>query len=232
MAAPAAGLASHSVKQLMAEGQAKPIHVTALITAYYPVSHADVIVSKILEGYQRNDDKPGSNLKLVSMYIDQIHKDDLSQALAKKHSVRLCRTIDEAITLGTDRIQVAGVLSIAEHGDYALTPDTQQKMYPRLRFFDETVATFRRCGQVVPYFNDKHLSYRWTDAQHGPEGKGDEISAAGGIVFAADVAISRTGVAARLRDRVGADDWLWPIGRLWFSCAGGSSVHDRATARW
>jgi len=140
--------------------------VTALITAYYPVSHADVIVSKILEGYQRNDDKPRSSLKLVSMYIDQIHKDDVSQALAKKHGVRLCRTIEEAITLGTDRIQVAGVLSIAEHGDYALTTDTQQKMYPRRRFFDETVTTFRRCGQVVPYFNDKHLSYRWADAQH------------------------------------------------------------------
>jgi hypothetical protein len=56
------------------------------------------------------------------------------------------------------------VLSIAEHGDYPLTPDTQQKMYPRRRFFDETVATFKRCGSVAPILNDKHLSYRWEDA--------------------------------------------------------------------
>ncbi|HAV30903.1 MAG TPA: hypothetical protein DC058_13420, partial [Planctomycetaceae bacterium] len=51
--------------------------------------------------------------------------------------VRVCGSIDEAITLGTDRVQVAGVLSIAEHGDYPVTELTGQKMYPRRRFFDE-----------------------------------------------------------------------------------------------
>jgi len=142
-----------------------PLPVAALITAYYPVSHADVIVSKILEGYQRNNRDPRPGLKLVSMYVEQDHKDDISRSLAKKYDVRLCRSIEEAITLGTDRVQVAGVLGIAEHGNYPLTPDTQQKMYPRRRFFDETVATFDRCRKVVPYFNDKHLSYRWDDAR-------------------------------------------------------------------
>lgn len=141
-----------------------PLPVAALITAYYPVSHADVIVSKILEGYLRNGEAPRPGLKLVSMYVEQVHPHDISKELAERHDVRLCGTIDEAITLGTNKIQVAGVLSIAEHGDYPLTPDTQQKMYPRRRFFDETIATFKRCGSVVPYFNDKHLSYRWGDA--------------------------------------------------------------------
>lgn len=152
-------------QQAISETDAKPIPVTALITSYYPVSHADVIVSKILEGYQRNGGAPKSGLKLVSMYVEQQHRDDISQSLAKRYGVRLCKTIDEAITLGSDQIQVGGVLSIAEHGDYPFTPDTQQKMYPRRRFFDETVATFKRCGAVVPYFNDKHLSYRWDDAK-------------------------------------------------------------------
>lgn len=141
----------------------KKLPVTALCTAYYPVSHADVIVTKILEGY-KHDGGAGPGLKLESIYVEQDHPSDISKDLAKKHGVRLCKSIDEAITLGTDRVQVAGVMSIAEHGDYPFTPDTQQKMYPRRRFFDETVATFRRCGQSVPYFNDKHLSYRWEDA--------------------------------------------------------------------
>jgi hypothetical protein len=138
--------------------------VTALITAYYPVSHADVIVSKILEGYQRNGTAPRPGLKLVSMYVEQSHEHDVSQTLAARYGVRLCKTIDEAITLGTDNVQVAGVLSIAEHGDYPYTPDTNQKMYPRRHFFDETVKTFKRCGSVAPFFNDKHLAYRWQDA--------------------------------------------------------------------
>jgi len=158
-------LASWVSRAASAEPRVEPLPVAALITSYYPVSHADVIVSKILEGYQRNNEAPRPALKLVSMYVEQNHEHDISRSLAEKHDVRLCRSIDEAITLGTDRVQVRGVLGIAEHGNYPLTPETQQKMYPRRRFFDETVATFDRCRQVVPYFNDKHLSYRWADAR-------------------------------------------------------------------
>ncbi len=148
-----------------AQLDSKPLPVAALITAYYPVSHADVIVSKILEGYQRNGQAPRPGLELVSMYVEQQHQHDISKELAARYGVRLCKTIDEAITLGTDRVQVAGVLSIAEHGDYPFEPETQQKMYPRRRFFDDTVATFKRCNAVVPFFNDKHLAYRWADAK-------------------------------------------------------------------
>lgn len=141
------------------------IPVAALITAYYPISHADVIVSKILEGYQRNGGHPKSNLSLVSMYVDQQHPHDISKALAERYGVRLCKSIEEALTLGTNRLQVSGVLSIAEHGDYPKVKRTEQKIYPRKRFFDETAAVFERCGSVVPFFNDKHFSYRWEDAK-------------------------------------------------------------------
>jgi hypothetical protein len=34
-------------------------------------------------------------------------------------------------------------------------------MYPRKEFFDAAVAVMKRSGRFVPYFNDKHLSYRW-----------------------------------------------------------------------
>jgi len=90
----------------------------------------------------------------------------LSRELAQKHGFKIAKTIDEALTLGTDRLQVAGVFSIGEHGDYPFTPDTKQHMYPRRRFFDEIADCFRRVGQVVPVFNDKHLAYRWSDAKH------------------------------------------------------------------
>ena len=138
--------------------------VAAVVTVYQKNSHADVIVGKILEGFQQ-DGGVGPGLRLVSLYVDQVSPRDLSQGMAEKHGFRLAKTIDEAITLGSDQVQVAGVLSIGEHGNYPFTPDTKQHMYPRRRFFDEIVATFRRCGKSVPVFNDKHLSYRWEDAR-------------------------------------------------------------------
>lgn len=139
--------------------------VAAIVTIYTPNSHTDVIVGKILEGYQQNGGA-GPDLRLVSMYTDQVPEKDLSRAMAGKHGFQISKSIDEAITGGTNQIQVAGVLSIGEHGNYPLTPDTKQQMYPRRRFFDEIVATFRRCGKSVPVFNDKHLSYRWEDARY------------------------------------------------------------------
>ena len=139
--------------------------VAAVVTVYHQMSHADVLVGKILEGWQQ-DGGPGPDLRLASLYVDQIGEGDLSRGLAEKHGFRLARTIDEAVTLGTDQVQVAGVLSIGEHGDYPTVPETGQVMYPRRRFFDEIAAAFRRCGRAVPTFNDKHLSYRWEDAKH------------------------------------------------------------------
>jgi len=150
---------------LAAADFAETLPVAAIVTEYDTNSHADVIVGKILEGYEQ-DGGPGPKLRLVSLYTDQVPAGDLSRGLAAKHGFRLAGSIDEAITLGTDQVQVDGVLSIGEHGNYPQTPDTQQRMYPRRRFFDAIVQAFRRGGRVVPVFSDKHLSYRWADAKH------------------------------------------------------------------
>ncbi|MDB5384533.1 MAG: hypothetical protein JWM11_179 [Planctomycetaceae bacterium] len=139
--------------------------IAAVVTVYHHNSHADVIVGKVLEGWLQ-DGGPGPDLKLVSIYVDQVGDHDLSVPLARKHGFRLAKSIPEALTLGTNSLAVAGVLSIGEHGNYPSVPETQQTMYPRRRFFDEIAATFKMCGKVAPVFNDKHLSYAWSDAKH------------------------------------------------------------------
>ena len=141
----------------------RKLPVAAIVTEYRENSHADVIVGKILEGFQQ-DGGAGPDLYLASLFTDQVPEGDMSRGLAAKYGFPIASTIDEAITLGSDEVKVAGVLSIGEHGSYPYTPDTKQHMYPRRRFFDEISATFRRTGSVVPVFNDKHLSYRWRDA--------------------------------------------------------------------
>ena len=74
------------------------------------------------------------------------------------------RTIHEALTVGTDELAVDGVMLVAEHGDYEFN-DKEQNLYPRFELFLQIVDTFRRAGRSVPVFNDKHLSYRRTNAK-------------------------------------------------------------------
>jgi len=164
--AAAGALSAYSWPIGAAEPAARPkLPVAGVATVYHENSHADVILGKILEGFAQ-DGGPGPDLRLVSLYVDQTPENDLSRGLAQKHGFRLAKSIDEALTLGTDRLAVAGVVIVGEHGKYAETSDTHQVMYPRRRFFDETVACFRRAKQVVPVFSDKHLAYQWADAKH------------------------------------------------------------------
>lgn len=162
-AATAAALSLPTVALPLFAAERKKLPVAAIVTIYGPNSHTDVIVGKILEGWL-HDGGAGPDLTLASMYVDQVGEKDLSREMATKHGFRLAKTIDEAITLGTDKVQVAGVLSIGEHGNYGVT-DIGQPKYPRRRFFEGIVAAFERGGQVVPMFNDKHLAYRWEDAK-------------------------------------------------------------------
>ncbi|MFN7803894.1 MAG: hypothetical protein ACK5TO_07765 [Planctomycetaceae bacterium] len=145
-----------------AENERLPVAVVG--TVYTKNSHADVLAGKILEGWQQ-DGGAGPGLRVVSLWVDQAPEGELSRGLAEKHGFRWCQSIDEALTLGTDHLQVAGVLSIGEHGNYPYTSDTQQHQYPRRRFLEGIAATFRRVGQSVPVFNDKHLGYRFEDAR-------------------------------------------------------------------
>ena len=149
-----------------AHGARRPVlPVAGIATVYHRDSHADVILGKILEGYNQQGG-PGPALKLVSLYVDQFPKGDLSRDLAKKYKVPIFKTIEEAVTVGGNGIPVAGVLSIGEHGNYPSTPDTNQRMYPRRRLFDAIVAAFEKHKKVVPVFSDKHLAYNWKDAKH------------------------------------------------------------------
>jgi hypothetical protein len=140
-----------------------PKKVAAIVTEYRHNSHADVIVGKILEGYNQ-DGGPGPDLHLVSMYVDQFPDGDLSRGLARRHGFVLSRTIEDALTLGGKKLAVEGVLCIGEHGHYP-TNSFGQILYPRRRFFEAVTRTFARCNQVVPVFNDKHLAATWADAK-------------------------------------------------------------------
>lgn len=155
---------SQSVGTSIAPPVADPKPVTAIVTEYRQNSHADVIVGRILEGFNF-DGKDRPNLKLVGLFTDQVPAGDWSRALAKKHGVSIYDRIEDAVTLGqSDNIPVAGVLCIGEHGNYPKN-EKGQVQYPRRRFFEQVTATIGKHKERVPIFNDKHLACSWDDAK-------------------------------------------------------------------
>ncbi|MBI3849782.1 MAG: hypothetical protein HY298_05760 [Verrucomicrobia bacterium] len=140
-------------------------NVAAIVTVYRHNAHADVIVSRLLQTDTLDGKGKDSPLKLVSLYTDQRPADDISRLLAASHRFRLSQTIEDALTLGTGRLAVDGVLLIAEHGDYPKSP-TGNTQYPKRRFWEEVLKVFRASGRVVPVFIDKHLSDNWADARY------------------------------------------------------------------
>ena len=141
-----------------------PKKVAAIVTVYDHNSHADVIVSKIFQGFNLDFKEPRPNLQVASLFMDQVHARDVGKQLAADNHIRLSPTIADALTLGGDQLAVDAVLLIGEHGQYPLS-ETGQIMYPRRRFFAETAEVFRRSGRVVPVFTDKHFAWNWEDAK-------------------------------------------------------------------
>jgi hypothetical protein len=137
--------------------------VAALVTVYHHNSHADVLVSRLLQTETLDGKGASPRLKLVSVYTDQLPGNDMSRALAKTHGFALASSVSEALTLGRDCLAVDGILLVAEFGDYPVSR-TGQTVYPKRRLFEQVVQVFRRTRKVVPVFIDKHLADTWSDA--------------------------------------------------------------------
>ena len=138
--------------------------IAALSTTYHVRSHSDNFITRFLEGYWINDRYYPPPCDIVSLYMDQVHPADIGYRLASAYDFPVVKSIEQALTLGSGKLAVDGVLQVAEHGNYPFN-DRQQQLYPRYEFFEQIVKVFQKSGRSVPVFSDKHLSWSWTKAK-------------------------------------------------------------------
>jgi hypothetical protein len=158
-----AATAAPAAAQLVAP-PASNKRIAAIATTYHRYSHADNIITRFMEGYSIVGRSFPPPCKVGSLFIDQVGEIDIGRPLAKRWRIPLAGTIAEALTLGTGKLAVDGVVIVAEHGEYPHNERGQQ-LYPRREFFEEVVKVFRAGNRSVPVFNDKHLSYSWDNAK-------------------------------------------------------------------
>ena len=142
---------------------AEPIRrprVAAIFTEFRFRSHAYNILENFFRPYLFRGKLIDPGVDVVSMYADQFPKEDMARDVSQRLSVPLFPTIERALTLGTGQLAVDAVLSIVEQGQYP-SNSRGQTQYPRKEFFDQAVCVMQRSNRFVPFFNDKHLSYRW-----------------------------------------------------------------------
>jgi hypothetical protein len=137
--------------------------IAVILSVYQPGSHADVWITALLEGYDNGQPRT-PRLEIVSMYTDQVPANDMSRAMSAKHGFKIFSTIPEALTMGTGRLAVDGVLLMVEQGKYPVN-EKGQILYPRHEFFRQVMDVYRQSHRAVPLFCDKHLSYDWTKAK-------------------------------------------------------------------
>src|SRR5262249_19884236 len=129
-----------------------------ITTAYYYLSHAYHVGGRFLSGYLRDGKMHYPDFGIEGMYVEQRKENDLSGELAKQYGFKVYDNVAGALTLGSDKLAVDGVLLIGEHGDYPYN-NRGQKLYPRFELFQKIVDVFKKTNRTVPVFCDKHLYY-------------------------------------------------------------------------
>lgn len=138
--------------------------IAVVTTIYRYLSHAQHMVDRFLIGYPLNGRWHASELRIVSLWVDQRPEGDQSEARAAEFGFQVYPTIAEALRCGGEKLAVDGVLLIGEHGKYPRN-EKGQVLYPRHEFFRQIVEVFERDGRAVPVYNDKHLSYSFEKAR-------------------------------------------------------------------
>lgn len=138
--------------------------IAFLGTHVYQHSHAQHFLDRFAMGFASGGKWHQPRVDIASVYIAQVHGNDLSKQRIQRYGLKQFSTVAEALTLSGSKLAVDGVVIIGEHGDYPKN-EKGQTLYPRYAWFKECVKVFEASGRSVPVFNDKHLSTDWAECR-------------------------------------------------------------------
>jgi len=138
----------------------------AVLASYWAAtrSHADWLVTKLIDGYWWQGAYVPPRVDVAAIYIHQHDTSLLGQKVAKAKGIPIFKTVEEAVTLGGKELAVDGVVIVGEHGDYP-TDLKGHWLLPRWWIYNQVIRVFEESKRSVPVFNDKHFSYNWDDAK-------------------------------------------------------------------
>ncbi|MFN5328278.1 MAG: hypothetical protein ACK5DV_03790 [Planctomycetota bacterium] len=143
-------------------GQQGRPKIAFLGTVVRNLSQSQHFLDRFAMGYAWAGQWQKPRVELAGVYIDQFPESDLARQRAGKYGIKLERSVEDALTLGTGTLAVDGVVIIGEHGNYPVN-EKGQTLYPRHAWFKRIVKVFEQSGRSVPVFNDKHLSTTWNE---------------------------------------------------------------------
>ena len=138
-----------------------PKRIAAIITSFWRMSHAEVIVGRLLEGYYYQGERQPPRVKIVSMYVDQFPENDMSREIAAKHNIPIHASIEAALQMGGEDLAVDGVVIIGEYavclseignGARDAIDHTANRIFSlgRIVLTVEIFADHHGCGQLAP----------------------------------------------------------------------------------
>src|SRR5436190_11379040 len=95
--------------------------IAVLAADWFPNSHPDVLFTRVFETYSRDGKGLPSQLELASVYRDLPSDRDLSEKYVKQHGFKVVPTPEAALTLGTGKLAVDGVMICTEWAPYPLS---------------------------------------------------------------------------------------------------------------
>src|SRR3954452_23220416 len=108
--------------------ETRRLKIAAVVTEFTYRSHAHCILENFLQPYYFNGQVTDPGCDVVALYTDQFPAGrDMARDVAKVYKIPLFSTIAEALCLGGKDLAVDAVLSIGEHGTYAVTPKGQRE---------------------------------------------------------------------------------------------------------